>query len=366
MSSNSITKFAYLIVLTQPMKLKKHYFEDIQTFGTTSSLVWSIVLIVFILLLPFLVKTYYLSLINLMALNVIVALGLNILVGNTGQISLGHAGFVAIGAYTAAWLLQGGVPFVLTLLMASLVAAAIGGLLGIPSLKLEGPYLAIATLGFGLAVSIIIGRMDFFGGRMGLSVPKINLSWTGLKYDVALYFVFMVITIIMTLLANNIVRSKVGRALQAVRDSDIAASVTGINLLTFKTLSFAISAFYAGMAGCLWALYLQFVTPGTFSLMMSILFLATVVLGGLGSITGSILGAIAMTYLSLQSERIVDLPMIGDLIKSFSDTFMNSAGIANVKWVLTGLVLILVILYEPRGLYGVWLRIKRYWRLWPF
>lgn len=347
-------------VLTKTMKLKKDYFEDIQTFRTTSSLVWCLILLAFLFLLPIFVKTYYLSLLNLVALNVIVALGLNILVGNTGQISLGHAGFVAIGAYTAAWLLQLGVPFVFTLLIASLVTALVGGLLGVPSLKLEGPYLAIATLGFGLTASIIIGRMDVFGGRMGMSVPKINLQWTGLKYDVALYFLFIIITVIMIFVTNNILRSKIGRALQAVRDSDIAASVTGINLLKFKTLSFAISAFYAGLAGCLWALYLQFVTPGTFSLMMSILFLAAVVLGGLGSVTGSVLGALAMTFLSLQSDRIVELPLVGDLIRSFSETFMNPSGIANIKWVITGLVLILVILFEPRGLFGVWLRIKRY------
>ncbi len=348
------------------MRLKKDYFEDIQTFKTTSSFIWALVLLVFLVTLPFLVKSYYLSLLNLVALNVIVALGLNILVGNTGQISLGHAGFVAIGAYTAAWLLQLGVPFVGTLLIASLITALIGGLLGIPSLKLEGPYLAIATLGFGLAVSIIIGRMDIFGGRMGMSVPKINLQWTGLKYDVALYYVFVLITVMMTIFATNLLRSRIGRAFQAVRDSDIAASVIGINLLRFKTLSFAISAFYAGVAGCLWALYLQFVTPGSFSLMMSILFLATVVLGGLGSVTGSVLGALAMTYLSLQSERIVEMPLFGSLIKSFSETFMNPSGIANIKWVITGLVLILVVLFEPRGLFGVWIRIKRYWRLWPF
>jgi branched-chain amino acid transport system permease protein len=348
------------------VKLKKQYFEDIKLFKTTAGLVWSIAFILFLFILPFILKTYYLSIINLMALNVIVALGLNILVGNTGQISLGHGGFVAIGAYTAAFLLQLGVPFLVTLLIAGIIAAIIGGLLGIPSLRLEGPYLAIATLGFGLAVMVIIGRMDVFGGRMGMSVPKIDLSWTGLKYDESLYYVFIIITIIMTIFAQNIIKSRIGRAFQAVRDSDIAASVTGINLARYKTLSFAISAFYAGIAGCLWALYLQFVNPGTFSFMMSVLFLATVVLGGLGSVTGSILGGIAMTYLSLQADNIIDFPIIGSIIQSFSETFMNPSGIANIKWVLTGFTLIAVILFEPLGLNGVWLRIKRYWKLWPF
>lgn len=348
------------------MKLKRHYYEDIKLFSTKSSLVWSLILLVFLAVLPFLVKTYYLSIFNFMALNIIVALGLNILVGNTGQISLGHAGFVAIGAYTAAFLIQSGIPFILVLLIAGLVTAGIGALLGIPSLRLEGPYLAIVTLGFGLAVMIIIGRMDVFGGRMGMGVGRISLDWTGLNYDVSIYYVFLLVTITMIILARNILKSRIGRAFQAVRDSDIAASVIGVNVGHYKTLSFAISAFFAGVAGCLWALYLQFVTPGSFTLMLSVMFLATVVVGGLGKVTGSILGGIVMSYLSLQLDNITDVPILGGLLKRFSDTLMHPSGIANAKWVITGFVLIAVILFEPLGLNGIWLRIKRYWRLWPF
>lgn len=348
------------------MKLKKHYFEDIQLFPTTASIVWSLLLLGLLAVFPLLVKTYYLTMINLMALNVIVALGLNLLVGNTGQISLGHAGFVAIGAYTSAFLLQYGLPFLPTLIVAGLATALIGVLLGIPSLRLEGPYLAIATLGFGLAVMVIIGRIDIFGGRMGMSVPKVGLGWTGLKYDVALYYLFMLVTIMMVIMAKSILRSRIGRAFQAIRDSDIAAPVMGISLVHYKTLSFAISAFFAGVAGCLWALYLQFVSPGTFSLMMSILFLATIILGGLGSVTGSILGGVVMTYLSLQLDKVVDLPFLGALLEDFSKAVMHPSGIANVKWILTGLILIAVILFEPLGLNGIWLRVRRYWNLWPF
>ena len=164
----------------------------------------------------------------------------------------------------------------------------------------------------------------------------------------------------------NILKSRIGRAFQAIRDSDIAASVIGINLTHYKTLSFAISAFYAGVAGCLWALYLQFVTPGIFTFMMSVLFLATVVLGGLGRVTGSIMGAIVMTYLSLQLDKIIEVPILGALIQDFSEAVMNPSGITNIKWVLTGLILVLVIIFEPHGLNGIWLRVKRYWKLWPF
>jgi len=197
-------------------------------------------------------------------------------------------------------------------------------------------------------------------------VPKIELGWTGLSYDVSLYYVFISITAAMVVSAYNILKSRVGRAFQAIRDSDVAASVIGVNLAYYKTLSFAISAFYAGVAGCLWALYLQFVSPGNFSFMLSILFLATVVLGGLGSVTGSVMGGIVMTFLSIQLEKIVEVPILGTLIVEFSNTFMNPSGISNVKWVLTGLILIAVILFEPLGLNGIWLRVKRYWNLWPY
>lgn len=301
-----------------------------------------------------------------MAVNVIVALGLNLLVGNTGQISLGHAGFVAIGAYVSVLLLKAGVPFIFAFIASGFVAALFGLLLGIPSLKLEGPYLAIATLAFGLAVTIVIGRMDALGGRMGLNVPKLNLKWTGLKYDPSLYYLIITITVIAVIATRNILNSRVGRAFQAIRDSDIAASAIGINLSKYKLYSFGLSALFAGCAGSLWALYLGFINPTLFTFIMSITFLATIVLGGLGFVAGSVFGAIAMTFLNLQLENVVEIPLFGSLIKAFSDTFMMPDGIANVSWVFTGLILILVILFEPLGLYGLWIRTKRYWKRFPF
>lgn len=301
-----------------------------------------------------------------MAVNIIVALGLNLLVGNTGQISLGHAGFVAIGAYTSVMLMKMGVPFLLAFLVAGVLAAFFGLILGIPSLKLEGPYLAIATLAFGMAVTIIVGRMDWLGGRMGLSVPKINLSWTGLKYDFSLYYLFIIITILAVVATRNILKSRIGRAFQSIRDSDIAASALGVNLAKYKLYSFAISAFFAGCAGSLMSLYLGFINPTLFTFIMSINFLAMIVLGGLGSVSGSVLGGIVMTFLTLQLENIVEVPIIGDLILTFSEYFMMPDSVSNVSWVFTGIILILVIIFEPLGLYGIWLRTKRYWKMWPF
>lgn len=346
--------------------LKTDYFEDLQLFKDGLQLFWSVVFLLLLFVLPLFVKTYYLTIINLMAVNVIVALGLNLLVGNTGQISLGHAGFVAIGAYTTVLLLKAGVPFIFALMASGFVTALFGILLGIPSLKLEGPYLAIATLAFGLAVTTVIGRMDFLGGRMGMNVPKIGLGWTGLKYDQSLYYLIVIITVLCIVATRNLLKSRIGRAFQAIRDSDIAASAIGIHLTKYKLYSFGISALFAGIAGSLWALYLGFINPTLFNFILSINFLVIIVLGGLGSITGSVMGAIVLTYLNLQLEDVVDIPVLGDLLLRFSETFMTTTGVSNVSWFLTGFILILIVLFEPLGLYGLWLRTKIYWKRWPF
>ena len=346
--------------------LQTDYFEDLQLFEDRYHFFWSMLFVLALISLPFVLKTYYLSIVNLMAVNVIVALGLNLLVGNTGQISLGHAGFVAIGAYTTVLLLKAGIPFAIAMMCAGFTSALFGVILGIPSLKLEGPYLAIATLAFGMAVTIIVGRMDAFGGRMGLIVPRINLSWTGMKYDQSLYYVILMITITAVVATRNILKSRIGRCFQAIRDSDVAASAIGVNLTKYKLYSFGLSALFAGVAGSLWALYLGFINPTIFSFILSINFLAIIVLGGLGFVTGSVMGAIAMTYLNLQLEDIVEVPIIGPGLMRFSEMFMMPDNISNISWVLTGLILILVVIFEPLGLYGIWLRIKIYWKRWPF
>lgn len=352
--------------IRQMRDLKKDYFEDIQLFSNRAQIFWCCCFMLFLLMLPLFVKSYYLTIINLMAINVIVALGLNLLVGNTGQISLGHAGFVAIGAYVTVLSLNAGMPFVISLAASGMFAALFGLILGIPSLKLEGPYLAIATLAFGLAVTIIIGKMDFLGGRMGLNVPKIGITWTGLSYDLSLYYLITLCAVVSIFVTRNILKSRIGRSFQAIRDSDIAASAIGVDLTKYKLYSFGISAFFAGIAGSLWALYLGFINPSIFTFILSINFLAIIVMGGLGFISGSVMGAVVMTYLNLRLEDVVELPLIGPALMHFSQSFMMPTGISNITWVLTGLILILVVLFEPLGLYGLWLRVRIYWKKWPF
>lgn len=350
-----------------PAEMKRSYYEDVQPLKGGPARVWFAMLFILLIAAPFLVKSYYIYVMSLMAVNVIVALGMNLLVGNTGQISLGHAGFVAIGAYTSVMLISGaGVFFPLALLAGGLLAAIFGFILGIPALRLEGPYLAIATLGFGIAVTITIGRIDLFGGHMGLIVPKPEFAGIDFSGDRSLYYLVTGIALLMGFAMRNILKSRLGRAFHAVRDSEIAASTLGVNVASYKTLSFAISAFYAGIAGGLWAFVLGFINPGLFSFILSILFLATVVVGGLGTILGSVLGAVVITFLNLQAESIQFLPLIGDALVWISRSFMSMSGLPNVSWILTGLILIFIVIFEPLGLYGIWIRIKIYWRTWPF
>ena len=348
------------------MDRKRAYYEDVRLFSSRTVVVWSLVLLAALAALPFAVPTYTLHLINNVAVYVVIALGMNILVGYAGQISLGHAGFVAIGAYTtvltaSAW----GLPFPLALAAAGFLAAAFGFVLGLPALRLEGPYLAIATLAFGLAVTQVIGRTAALGGRMGLAAPRPEAFGLVLDDARSVYALVAVVTVGAGLAARNLMKSRVGRAFRAIRDSDIAAETLGVNLAYYKTLSFAVSAFYAGLAGGLAAYVVGFVDPTQYTFIESILYLAMTVVGGLGAILGSVLGGIAVGVLLFERDILERIPLFGDGLSWLTETVMIGS-VANVGWILIGLVMILVVVFEPLGLYGLWLRTKRYWSTWPF
>jgi branched-chain amino acid transport system permease protein len=357
------------------MDMKRDYYEDIQLLDSKVLWFWFLILIAFLIILPFWLPNYYIYMANYMAINVIVTVGLNILVGYTGQISLGHAGFFAIGAYfTILSMTALQLPFLPALLLAALIAAFFGFILGLPALRLEGPYLAIATLGFGLAITQLIGRWQIFGGRMGLEAPQLTLfsymerfSYT-LESDRQRYFLIITITLLMIVAARNLMKTKVGRAFIAIRDSDIAAETMGVNLVYYKTLAFAVSAFYAGIAGGLYAFLLGFINPSTFNFILSIYFLAFVIVGGLGSIFGSIMGGIVMTWLLLTLDKVQELHFlgIGSMLSSFSDRWMSLTGLPNVASIVLGLIIILIVVFEPLGLFGFWIRTKIYWKTWPF
>ncbi len=346
------------------MDMKKNYFEDVQLFTSPVVVFWFAFLIGGLYLLPFVVSNYYIYVANYIAINIIVAAGLNLLVGYAGQISLGHAGFFAIGAYgTTVLMVKAGWPFFFALPGAALVAAGFGFILGMPSLRLEGTYLAIATLGFGLTITKVIGRIELFGGRDGIHVPDISI---GIDTDKEFYFLLITMTIFLLLLMRNLIKTRMGRAFIAIRDADIAAETMGINIVFYKTVAFAISAFYAGIAGGMYAFVIKFIEPENFTLLMSILFLAMVVVGGLGSMMGSITGATLLCLLDLKLRKILDIPYIGEWLRGLSENWFSITGVSNIQYIVFGSIMICIMVFEPLGIYGIWIRTKKYWRTWPF
>ncbi|WP_052294316.1 branched-chain amino acid ABC transporter permease [Desulfosudis oleivorans] len=353
------------------MDMKRNYYEDVEIFSSGAVVFWFVVLGCFLAAFPFLCKhynyNYYIYVANYIAIQIIVVVGLNMLVGFTGQISLGHAGFYAVGAYgTITLMTEAHLPFLAALVLAALIAGLLGFLLGLPALRLEGPYLAIATLGFGLTITQVIGKIELLGGRQGLNAPDLVVFGRELKTDQDFYFLAVPIAVLLVLFARNVIKTKVGRAFIAIRDADIAAETMGINLVFYKTLAFAVSAFYAGIAGGLYAFVLGFIDPELFSLFLSIMFLTMAVVGGLGSIMGPIAGALVLGWVDLELRNILSIPYLGDWLRSLSSSYFSLTGVSNIQFIVFGVILVSIMLFEPLGIYGIWIRAKKYWKTWPF
>jgi branched-chain amino acid transport system permease protein len=326
-------------------ELKRSFRDDLTLFEGPRSRALAAALVLGVLAWALLAAgSFALFVITNLALFVIAALGLNLLLGYTGQISLGHAAFLAIGAYTHVILYTQGAPLPASVVAGALVAGSCGFLVGIPALRLEGPYLAIATLGFQVAVDQVLGRWEALtGGRMGLGVPAPELFGLSLS-GVRSYFVLCFSVCILVLIGvYNLARSRVGRAFVAIRDNEIAAQAMGVDRVRYKTLAFALSAAITGLAGALYAHLFDRINPSNFTLMLSIELLVMVVVGGLGSVLGSILGA----------SLLVLLPHV-------------MADLRDYQSIVVGGILIGVLLFEPMGLRGRWLRIKYYFKAWPF
>ena len=275
---------------------------------------WSALLVVALVLLPFLVKNYRVFQFNLVLVYAVAILGLNILTGFNGQISLGHGAFYAFGAYTAAVMMDKmGAPYWSTLPVAGLVCFSFGFLVGFPALRLAGHYLALATYALALAVPQLLKYKNiegWTGGVQGIVLTKpdapfeFSLFGQPLSPDRWLYFFTLLATAIMFLLAWNLLRGRVGRALIAIRDHPIAATAMGINLPMFKSLAFGVSAGFTGVAGALGAIAVAFVSPDSFTVTLSIFLLVGVVVGGLASIPGAIFGAIFIQFVPNISDQI--------------------------------------------------------------
>ncbi|MBS0522331.1 MAG: branched-chain amino acid ABC transporter permease [Proteobacteria bacterium] len=320
--------------------------------------------VLFAIVLPASLEEYYLSILNLIFIAVVGALGLNILVGYTGQISLGHGAFMSVGAYTAANLaVRLGLPFWLTLPAGGLMAAFIGALVGIPSLRIKGLYLAIATLAGQLIIEWTINHVPAISGgaQASIQVPRPDLFGFVLNTQSRLYYFLLFFAALAIVATLNLMRSRIGRAFIAVRDQDIAAEIIGIDIFRYKLLSFAVSSFYAGVTGVLYTYYLGIANYEQFQLGVSIDFLAMIIIGGLGSVLGSIFGAIFVTLLPI---------VIRTLMENVGSLFFSDSELANVvsgtRLAVFGGLIIFFLVIEPEGLNRLWRNVRSYFRVWPF
>src|SRR5882672_2099917 len=268
---------------------------------------------IFFLLIPLTLHEYYLSIANLVWIAVIGALGLNILVGYTGQVSIGHGAFMSVGAYTAANLATRlDSPWPVNLLAGGLMAALVGAVVGIPSLRIKGLYLAIATLAGQLIIEWTINHVTFISGgvQASIEVPRPRLGTMVLSSQRDMYYFLLVFVVLAIVGALNLMRSRVGRAFIAIRDQDIAAEIIGINIFRYKLLAFAISSYYAGATGVLYTYFLGIANYEQFQIGVSIDYLAMIIIGGLGSVLGSIFGAAFVTMLPIVLRLVME-PLAG-------------------------------------------------------
>jgi branched-chain amino acid transport system permease protein len=310
--------------------------------------------------LPFVLDPFWLTVTNQIGIAAIGAIGLNILVGYTGQISLGQGGFLAVGAYTSGLLVARlGWPVLAAMAAAVLLTAVLGAFFGLPALRLKGLYLAIATLASQQIILWVVTHWDpVTGGVDALVVPPPEPFGYVLSGDFKFYWVILLFVVLATVAATNLFRTGVGRAFMAIRDQDIAAEVTGVDTVRYKVLAFAVSSGFVGLAGALSAHYNLIVTWERFTIDVSILYLAMIIVGGLGSVSGAIYGAAFMVALPAY---------IQDVSRSFSGALsFVQRELPAIQQAVFGLTIILFLVFEPEGLARIWQRIKDYFRLWPF
>jgi branched-chain amino acid transport system permease protein len=334
---------------------KTDYAQDIRLARHGGHVFWYSALGLLLLAAPWLFTEYWLAQLTFVLIYAVVGLGLMLLAGFTGLFSLGHAAFMGVGAYTQAVLTQMGVPFPIALAMAGLLAAAVGMVVGLPALRVKGIYLGIATLAFGFIVEEGFARWESVtGGNAGMHVKAPAIFGWALDSAEAFYGLCLVVTVVCTLAVLNLLRSSTGRAFVAIRDSEVSAQSMGIHLAYYKTLSFAISAAFAGIGGALYAYKLRFISPEQFNIVQSVDLLLMVVIGGLGSVHGAFLGAIFL----------ITMPQVIALAKDYLPAAIGQA--PGLQGTVYGLVLIIFVLFEPLGLYGRWLKVRTYLQIFPF
>ena len=334
--------------------MKTRYVQDIRLFKYRSTFFWYLALVLGCLFLPRVLDDYLISQMTFICVYAVAAVGLMLLTGYTGQVSMGHAAFFAIGSYVSAILTAKGVPFLLSLPAAGILAGAVGIIVGRPILHLTGLYLAIATMGLAFIVNEILVRWESLTkGNMGFIVAPPSIGPLVFDSETRFYYLAIVVLILSLLAARNILRAPSGRAMIAIRDSEVAAESLGINPAKFKTMAFAVSAFFAGVAGSLYAHKVLFINPESYTIILSIELLAMVIIGGLGSLHGAVFGAAFFIF----------LPQLIIMTKDYMPVYLQNQ--TGLEGALFGLLIILVMVFEPMGLYGRWLKARFYFEMFP-
>lgn len=320
---------------------------------------WMAAFAVALFSLPAWGSDYMLAMACIVGIHVVATLGLNLTTGNAGLISLSHGAFVGVGCYFVAWSAKQGWPFWLTLPAAGLFTAALGLLVGLPSLRVKGLYLAIATLAAHFILSFVFREWESVtGGVPGTQIPRARLAGFEFIGDRRNFYLIFACAFAAAFGARNLARTYIGRAFVAVRERDFSAELLGVNLLRTKLLAFAIGAFYAGVAGGLLGYFYGAITPEYFVLTLSVFYLAAIIVGGLGTVLGSVLGAVFMTFVP-EVLRLV--------VHATSKGFPGVASLLlPMGQVVFGLLIIAFLVFEPHGLAAIWARIRRTFHLWPF
>lgn len=341
--------------------IKESYLEDEGIFRTLYQKTWFALFCAALVAVPPFMRDYHLFFLTQVFIAIVGAHGLNILLGYTGQISLGHAAFIGVGGYTYSYLVMVlHWPFWLGIPAAGLVAAGLGMIIGIPSLRIKGIYLGVATIAFQfIADYTYFHWTGFSGGPQGRTVEAPQVFGHAMTSRLFFYYVCLMAVFALLWGAKNLMRSKYGRCLMAVRDNDVSAEALGVPVFKYKLLAFVISSFYAGVAGALLVIHLRNVYPDFFHLNVSIEYVAMVIVGGMGTVMGSVFGAI---FIVLVPEALSNAISV---IAQWANNPDLTVLMAPARLIVHGVLIVLFILIEPAGLAGIWRKVSSFWKIWP-
>jgi len=335
---------------------KTSYDHDIRLFPDRWNFALYAALLALMLALPWMIDSFYLGETTNVLIWAVAGLGLMLLTGQTGQASLGHSAFMALGAYTCVNLMAAGLPFLAAFLLSGVITGILGAIIAFPTLRLHGVYLAIFTLALAmLADDLIVMLAPWTGGVNGYFAPEIWIFGIEINRWAApetWYYLALGTALMVTFFYRNLLRSPIGRAFAAVRDSEVSAQAMGINVARTKTIAFGLSCAFTGLGGALMGLFAGAFNNETFNFLISIQLLMAIIIGGLGTIHGAYLGAIVVAFLP-------------QLLSIATDQF-SGIRIAGLETGVFGMILIAFILFEPMGLYGRWLKVRTWLQLFPF